>query len=88
MAENPIKVIPPKLQELEKEIKVRVLIVDSQKRLLVFTKKDSLMKEDLKVYMSYKDIKIGDEYVGVVAAVNQFGYITNSFGNLKGLLTF
>ena len=36
----------------------------------------------------YKDIKIGDEYLGVVVSSNQYGYITNSFGNLKGLLTF
>jgi hypothetical protein len=46
------------------------------------------MREDLTVYKSYRDIKIGDEYVGVIVASNQFGYITNSFGNLKGLLTF
>ena len=46
------------------------------------------MREDLTVYKSYRDIKIGDEYVGVIVASNQFGYIINSFGNLKGLLTF
>ena len=46
------------------------------------------MKEDCPLYKSYKDIKIGDEYLGVVVSSNQYGYITNSFGNLKGLLTF
>ena len=46
------------------------------------------MKDDCPLYKSYKDIKIGDEYLGVVVSSNQYGYITNSFGNLKGLLTF
>ena len=46
------------------------------------------MKEECPVFKSYIDIKIGDEYIGVVVSSNQYGYITNSFGNLKGLLTF
>jgi hypothetical protein len=37
---------------------------------LEFTKKDSLMKEDCPLYKSYKDIKIGDEYLGVVVSSN------------------
>ena len=46
------------------------------------------MREDCPVFRSYKDIKVGDEYVGCGVSSNQYGYITNSFGNLKGLLTF
>jgi len=50
MADHNIKTIPPKFTELKKEIKVRVFSVDPSKRTMEFTKKESLMKEDVPVF--------------------------------------
>lgn len=50
MADNALKQMPPKFQEAGKEISVRVLSVDSSKRALEFTKKDSFMKSDAPVF--------------------------------------
>lgn len=50
MADNSIKQMPPKFQEVGKDIRVRVLSVNVSKRCLEFTKKDSLMKEDAPVF--------------------------------------
>jgi hypothetical protein len=50
MSELPIKAIPPKLREVDKEIKVRVFSVDPISRKITFTKKDSLMKEKCPVH--------------------------------------
>lgn len=88
MADNALKVMPPKFQEVGKEISVRVLNVDSSKRSLEFTKKDSLMKSDAPVFQSYKEVKKGDKVLGVVVAECEHGYVVKSFGNLKGLLTY
>jgi ribosomal protein S1 len=88
MADNALKQMPPKFQEAGKEISVRVLSVDSSKRSLEFTKKDTLMKADAPVYQSYKEVKKGDKVVAVVAAEVEHGYVVKSFGNIKGLLTF
>lgn len=88
MADNALKVMPPKFQEVGKEISVRVLNVDSSKRSLEFTKKDSLMRSDAPVFQSYKEVKKGDKVLGVVVAECEHGYVVKSFGNLKGLLTY
>ena len=88
MADNALKVVPPKFTEVGKEIRVRVLNVDTSKRTLEFTKKDSLFKPDAPVYNSYKEVKKGDKIVGVVVAEAEQGYVLTSFGNVKGLLTF
>ena len=88
MADTPLKVMPPKLQEVGKELSFRVLHVDASTRLIEFTKKDTLMKEDCPVYKTHRDIKKGDKFVGVVVSKNEHGYIARSFGTLKGLLTF
>ena len=88
MADNALKVVPPKFTEVGKEIRVRVLNVNSSKRTLEFTKKDSLFKPDAPVYNSYKEVKKGDKIVGVVVAEAEHGYVLTSFGNVKGLLTF
>lgn len=88
MAEQPCKLIPAKYQELEKTIKVRVFNVNAEKRLLEFTKKDSLMRDDCPVHESHRDINIGDEITGVVVATNQYGYIVRAFGSIKALLTY
>ena len=88
MADNPLKVLPPKFQEVGKEIRVRVLNVDASKRSLEFTKKDTLMKESTPVYKSFKEVKRGNKVVGVVVSDSEHGYVIKSFGNLKGLLTF
>jgi len=88
MADNALKVLPPKFQEVGKEIRVRALSVDAGKRSLEFTKKDTLMKESSPVYKSIKEVKRGDKVVGVVVSESEHGYVIKSFGNLKGLLTF
>jgi len=88
MADNALKVLPPKFQEVGKEIRVRALSVDASKRSLEFTKKDTLMKESTPVYKSIKEVKKGDKVVGVIVAESEHGYVVKSFGNLKGLLTF
>lgn len=88
MGDNALKVMPPKFQEVGKEIAVRVLNVDSSKRSLEFTKKDSLMKKDAPVFQSYKEVKKGDKVVGVIVSECEHGYVVKSFGHLKGLLTY
>lgn len=88
MADHPLKVMPPKFQEVGKELNLRVLHVDAPARLIEFTKKDTLMKEDCPVYKTHKDIKKGDKFVGVVVSSNEYGHVVRSFGTLKGLLTF
>jgi hypothetical protein len=50
MSEMPIKTIPPKFREMDKEIKVRVFNVDHGTRKITFTKKDSFMKEKCPVH--------------------------------------
>jgi len=54
MGDNPVTVMPPKLVEVNKTIRVRVLHVDISNRYIEFTKKDSFMKEDAPIYESYK----------------------------------
>jgi len=88
MADNSLKVIPPKFLEVGKEIRVRVFNVNASKRSLEFTKKDSLFKSDAPVFNSYREIKKGDKIVGVVVAETEHGYVMTSFGNVKGLLTY
>ena len=88
MADTAIKVMPPKYQEIGKEIKVRVLSVNSSKRLIEFTKKDSLMKEDCPVYKSYKDVKKGDKVYCVIVSNCEHGFVVKTFGDIKGLVTF
>jgi len=88
MADSAITFMPPKFQEVGKEIKVRVLSVDPSKRLIEFTKKDSLMKEDCPVFASYRDVKKGDKVICVVVSTCEHGLIVKTFGGIKGLLTF
>ena len=68
MADLPLKVIPPKLAAVGKEIKVRVFSIDHKTRYIEFTKKDTLFKEKTPVYQSYKDANKGDKIVGVVVS--------------------
>lgn len=50
MADTPLKHMPPKMAEVGRKIKVRVLSVNVSKRFIEFTKKDSFMKDDAPVY--------------------------------------
>ena len=88
MADTAIKQMPPKFQEVGKDIRVRVLSVNMSKRSLEFTKKDSLMKEDAPVYQSYKEVRKGDKLMGVIVSKNDFGYVVASFGSIKGMINF
>lgn len=86
MADLPLKVLPPKLTKIGKEIKVRVFSIDQ--RYVEFTKKETFFKEKTPVYQSYRDAMKGSKIVGVVVAENEHGYIIRSFGGIKALLTF
>lgn len=88
MADNPIKVMPPKFTEVGKKIRVRVLSVDVAKRFIEFTKKDTFMKDDAPVYQSYKEVKKGDKILCNVVSQVEHGLVVKSFGNIKGLITF
>jgi ribosomal protein S1 len=86
MAEHPVKVIPPKLTEVGKQIKVRVFALED--RQLVFTKKDTLLKDKVTVFASSDAAKKGDKLYGVVVGKTEYGFVVRSFGGVKGLLTF
>jgi len=86
MADHPVKVIPPKLTEVGKQIKVRVFAVDN--RSIIFTKKDSFMKEKCPVFTSIDDVSKGDKLYGVVVGQVEYGFVIKTFGGVKGLLTF
>ena len=66
IADYPVKVLPPKLIQTGKQIKVRVFSIEE--RTLLFTKKDSLMKHDVPIFKSLKEVKSGEEIIGVVVA--------------------
>jgi len=56
MADVPIKIIPPKLQKVGKSVKLRVFSVDAEKKMVEFTKKESLLKEDLLIHENVTQI--------------------------------
>ena len=66
MADHPLKVIPPKLAQVGKTIKVRVFSVNQTRRSVEFTKKDTLMKEKVAITSSYNDLRPGSTIYGVV----------------------
>lgn len=66
MADHPVKVVPPKLASIGKSIKVRVFSIEN--RNIIFTKKDSLMKEKTPIYTDPDLVKQGNKIVGLVAA--------------------
>jgi ribosomal protein S1 len=89
MAEMPLRQIPPKFDQADKEVKVRVFSVDENSRSIVFTKKDSFMTEKCELHEGdISTIKKGDKVEGVVVGQTGHGYVVKSFGNVKGLLTF
>jgi ribosomal protein S1 len=90
MAEMPLKNIPPKFEETDKEIKVRVFSVDENSRSIIFTKKDTFMKEDMEDegMGEISSVKKGHKVMGVVVGETSYGYVVKSFGSIKGLLTF
>ena len=88
MAEMPVKMIPPKFS-VGKEIKVRVFSVDKTSRQIIFTKKDSFMKEKCEIHDgSCETITTGEKIMGVAVGQTEHGWVIRSFGNIKGLLTF
>lgn len=93
MADNPLKVIPPKLAKIGKSIKVRVFSVNPNGRKekdLVLTKKDTFLKDEgkIKIWNNPEDLKKGDKVIGVAVGKTEHGFIIKSFGEVKGLLTF
>jgi thiol-disulfide isomerase/thioredoxin len=88
MADHPIKQMPPKLLEVGKKVRVRVLNVNVGKRFIEFTKKDSFMKDDAPVYQSYKEVKKGNKVICNVVSHCEHGVVVKSFGNIKGLITY
>jgi ribosomal protein S1 len=90
MSETPCRQIPPKFEILDKEIKVRVFSVDVDSRSIIFTKKDTFMKEDEEDegMGEISSIKKAHKVMGVVVGETSYGYVVKSFGSIKGLLTF
>jgi ribosomal protein S1 len=86
MADHPLKVIPPKLTQIGKQIKVRVFAIEN--RNILFTKKDTLMKEKVPIYSNPASLGKGDKVYGVVVGQSEYGFVLRSFGGVKGLLTF
>ena len=86
MADHPLKVIPPKLTQIGKQIKVRVFAIEN--RTILFTKKDTLMKEKVPIYFNPASLGKGDKVYGVVVGQTEYGFVLRSFGGVKGLLTF
>lgn len=86
MADHPLKVIPPKLAQVGKQIKVRVFAIEN--RSVIFTKKDTFMKEKVPIYGSPVELGKGDKVYGVVVGQTEYGFVLRSFGGVKGLLTF
>lgn len=62
--------------------------MDTSKRYIEFTKKDSFMKDDAPVYSSYREVKKGDKLICNVVSRVEHGLVIKSFGNIKGLITF
>lgn len=85
MADHPLKVIPPKLAQVGKQIKVRVFAIEN--RTLLFTKKDTLMKEKTPVYQNAAEVVQGNKVMGVVVGQVEHGFVIRTFGGIKGLLT-
>lgn len=85
MADNPLKVIPPKFKKVGKETKVRVFSKDG--RSVVFTKKESLLKDDVPVVTKPTDLKTGDKFLGVLVSQTEHGYLLRGLGGVKGLLS-
>lgn len=56
MSDYPVKVIPPKFKQMNKQIKVRVFNLDPEERELEFTKKETLMSQKTPVFPSYKEV--------------------------------
>jgi len=68
---------------------VRVFSVDENSRSIIFTKKDTFMKEDAEnCDGDISKIKRGAKVMGFVVGETSYGYVVKSFGNIKGLLTF
>jgi ribosomal protein S1 len=86
MADHPLKMIPPKLTQIGKQIKVRVFAIEN--RNILFTKKDTLMKEKVPIYSNPASLGKGDKVYGVVVGQSEYGFVLRSFGGVKGLLTF
>ena len=55
---------------------------------MIFTKKDTLLKDKCTVFTSPRDAKKGDKVYAVVVGKTEFGFVVRSFGGVKGLLTF
>lgn len=85
MADNPLKVIPPKFKKIGKETKVRVF--SKEGRSVVFTKKESLLKDDVPVLTKPQDLKTGDKFLGVLVSQTEHGYLLRGLGGVKGLLS-
>jgi ribosomal protein S1 len=89
MADLPLKVLPPRMTQVGKEIKVRVFNIDHEPRgYIEFTKKEKFFREKTPVFQSYKEAKKGAKIVGFIVSENEHGYIVKTFGGIKGLLTF
>lgn len=88
MTDHACTQIPQRFLQKEKTIKVRVFSIED--RSVTFTKKDSLMKHDVPLYLpetgGLPAIAPGDTVVGVIVARNEQGFIIRGFGEVRGML--
>ena len=87
MSELPKVMQPSKLFEVDQTIKVRVLHVDEEKRLIYCTCKRSLLKEDINVLSDLASVSTDLMYPGTCFAVNQYGVQVKFFNNIFGFIS-
>ena len=64
----------PKYLEGGKKIKVRVLVIDAEQKILKLTAKPLLLTEDLEILKSYNDPKADTPYYGTLVSQNAYGF--------------
>lgn len=87
MSELPKVMHPNKLFEVDQTIKVRVLYVSEEKRLVYCTCKRSLLKEDINVLSDLDSVSTELMYPGTCFGVTQYGVQVKFFNNLFGFIT-
>lgn len=87
MSELPKVMHPSKLFEVDQSVKVRVLHVDEEKRLIYCTCKRSLLKEDINVLSDLGSVSTDLMYPGTCFAVNQYGVQVKFFNNIFGFIS-
>lgn len=70
----------------KKEVKVRVLDVNAEKKKLHLTMKPSLLDTNSNALMDYNEAQQGTPYYGVVSGSTEKGYVLKFFNDVRGFL--